>query len=55
VMRLVTMPDLPNGGYFNSQIAARANAQAYDSTAQRRLRALSEQLTNAPPLPTRRR
>jgi NAD(P)-dependent dehydrogenase (short-subunit alcohol dehydrogenase family) len=55
VMRLVTMPDLPNGGYFNSQVAARANAQAYDPVAQRRLRELSEQLTSAPPLPTPRR
>jgi len=44
VMRLVT-EDVGSGGYFNGTRPARANAQAYDSEARRRLRELSERLT----------
>ena len=45
VMRLVTSPDVPTGQYFNGQQAARANDQAYDADARRRLRELSLALT----------
>jgi NAD(P)-dependent dehydrogenase (short-subunit alcohol dehydrogenase family) len=44
VMHLVT-GDVGTGGYFNGQRSARANAQAYDEDARRRLRELSEELT----------
>jgi NAD(P)-dependent dehydrogenase (short-subunit alcohol dehydrogenase family) len=54
VMQLIEMPDLPNGSYFNGLAPAQANAQAYDAEAQRQLRQLSERLTSAPPVPTRR-
>jgi NAD(P)-dependent dehydrogenase (short-subunit alcohol dehydrogenase family) len=45
VMHLITAPDLGSGGYFNQTRPARANAQAYDADARRRLRELSERLT----------
>jgi len=44
VMHLV-MDDVGTGGYFNGLRPARANAQAYDEEARRRLRELSEELT----------
>lgn len=44
VMNLVT-GDVGTGGYFNQMRPARANAQAYDLDARRRLRELSEELT----------
>jgi NAD(P)-dependent dehydrogenase (short-subunit alcohol dehydrogenase family) len=44
VMNLVT-GDVGSGGYYNGLTAARANAQAYDVDARRRLRELSERLT----------
>jgi len=44
VMQLIT-EDVGTGGYFNGLRAARANAQAYDEDARRRLRELSENLT----------
>jgi NAD(P)-dependent dehydrogenase (short-subunit alcohol dehydrogenase family) len=45
--RLVTSPELADvsGRYFDRQAEARANAQAYDPQARRRLRELSERLT----------
>jgi NAD(P)-dependent dehydrogenase (short-subunit alcohol dehydrogenase family) len=45
--RLVADPALDGvtGRYFNGQTEARADAQAYDATARRRLRALSDELT----------
>ncbi len=53
VMQLITMPALPSGTYYTGLVPGRANAQAYDADAQRRLRELSERLTGAPPLPRR--
>jgi NAD(P)-dependent dehydrogenase (short-subunit alcohol dehydrogenase family) len=44
VLQLIT-EDVGTGGYFNGLRAARANAQAYDEDARRRLRELSENLT----------
>ena len=44
VMNLV-MGDVGSGGYYNGLRPARANAQAYDEDARRRLRELSERLT----------
>ncbi len=44
VMQLIT-EDVGTGGYFNGLRSARANQQAYDAEARRRLRALSERLT----------
>lgn len=46
-MRLITAPaaDLGSGRFFNGLQEARANDQAYDATARRQLRELSEQLT----------
>jgi NAD(P)-dependent dehydrogenase (short-subunit alcohol dehydrogenase family) len=44
VMNLVT-GEVGTGGYFNQLRPARANAQAYDLDARRRLRELSEELT----------
>jgi NAD(P)-dependent dehydrogenase (short-subunit alcohol dehydrogenase family) len=44
VMQLIT-EDVGTGGYFNGLRPARANAQAYDEDARRRLRELSEELT----------
>jgi len=44
VMHLIT-DDVGTGGYFNELRPARANAQAYDAEARRRLRELSEELT----------
>jgi NAD(P)-dependent dehydrogenase (short-subunit alcohol dehydrogenase family) len=48
-VRLVADPELEGvtGVYFNVQQEARADGQAYDPDAQRRLRALSEQLAGA--------
>jgi len=45
---LATSPELGGvtGEYFDGKQRARANAQAYDKEARRRLRILSEQLTN---------
>jgi len=52
VMRLVIAPDIASGQYFNGQRLVRANAQAYDSVARGKLRALSASLTaNRQPLP----
>jgi len=49
--RLLTDPDLDavSGQFFNGTRPARANDQAYDSDARRRLRALSDELTGLPP------
>ena len=44
VMQLIT-EDVGSGGYFNGLRPARADAQAYDEEARRRLRELSEELT----------
>jgi hypothetical protein len=38
-------PDAVNGRYFNGRREARADGQAYDADARRRLRELSERLT----------
>ncbi|MFO1081241.1 MAG: SDR family NAD(P)-dependent oxidoreductase [Reyranellaceae bacterium] len=54
ILRLAVSPELEgrSGLYFNVQQEARANAQAYDPEARRRLRALSLELTAAHvPLP----
>jgi NAD(P)-dependent dehydrogenase (short-subunit alcohol dehydrogenase family) len=45
VLQLATHPDLSSGQYFNVMQPARANAQAYDADALRRLRRLSDELT----------
>jgi NAD(P)-dependent dehydrogenase (short-subunit alcohol dehydrogenase family) len=47
VMYLATAPELDNvtGKYFDQQQEAGAHPQAYDATARRRLREISEQLT----------
>jgi hypothetical protein len=44
---LATSPELDavTGEYFNGEHRARANAQAYDKEARRRLRMLSQALT----------
>lgn len=44
LMNLVTSNDLASGQYFNGLRPARANDQAYDPEARRRLRELSERL-----------
>lgn len=46
VLHLIESPDIPSGSYFNGQTPARANAQAYDEDAQRRLRELSDGLVS---------
>jgi hypothetical protein len=48
-MRLVADPDLDgvSGRYFDRLKESRANAQAYDEDARRKLRELSERLTSA--------
>jgi NAD(P)-dependent dehydrogenase (short-subunit alcohol dehydrogenase family) len=50
--RLVTAPELETvtGRYFNGLREARADPQAYDAQARRRLRELSERLTGLDPL-----
>lgn len=55
--RLVTVPELATvtGRYFNGQREARADPQAYDPEARRRLRELSERLTGLGPLESRKR
>jgi NAD(P)-dependent dehydrogenase (short-subunit alcohol dehydrogenase family) len=55
--RLVTAPELATvtGRYFNGQREARADPQAYDPEARRRLRELSERLTGLGPLESRKR
>ena len=45
VMQLVTSSDIESGQFFNGLHPARANDQAYDKEARRRLRRLSEMLT----------
>ena len=45
VMNLVTGDDVPSGAYYNGLEPVRANAQAYDEQARRRLRELSAELT----------
>lgn len=45
LMALVAGPGVESGQYYNGQVAARANAQAYDETARARLRQLSRRLT----------
>ena len=45
VMHLVTADDLESGQFFNGLRSGRANAQAYDPEARRKLRELSERLT----------
>jgi NAD(P)-dependent dehydrogenase (short-subunit alcohol dehydrogenase family) len=47
ILNLAVSPDLEGrtGLYFNRQREARADAQAYDAAARRRLRALSMRLT----------
>lgn len=47
VINLVVSPDIKSGQYYNGMEPARAHAQAYDSEARRRLRALSVELTGA--------
>jgi NAD(P)-dependent dehydrogenase (short-subunit alcohol dehydrogenase family) len=47
VIHLVLSPDIRSGQYYNGREPARAHAQAYDSEARRRLRALSVELTGA--------
>jgi NAD(P)-dependent dehydrogenase (short-subunit alcohol dehydrogenase family) len=47
VMNLITNEDVGTGGYFNQMRPARANAQAYDADARRRLWELSQELTGA--------
>ena len=47
VMNLITSPDVGTGGYYNQMTPARANAQAYDPEARRKLWELSEELTGA--------
>ena len=51
-MRLITSPvsEVGTGGYYNGLREARADAQAYDASARERLRALSEKLTDLPPI-----
>ena len=46
-MQLIAAPsgDLGTGRYYNGLRPSRANAQAYDPEARRRLRELSDQLT----------
>jgi NAD(P)-dependent dehydrogenase (short-subunit alcohol dehydrogenase family) len=48
VIHLVLSPGIESGQYHNGREPARAHAQAYDSEARRRLRALSVDLTAAP-------
>ena len=48
VMNLITAPDLGSGRYFDGQRPTRANPQAYDAEARKRLRRLSMELTRAP-------
>jgi len=48
VMQLIMSPDIGSGGYFNRMQPARADGQAYDEEARRKLRMLSEELTGAP-------
>lgn len=45
VMRLVTDREVGSGGYFDGTTPARAEPQAYDEEARRRLRELSRELT----------
>ena len=45
VMQLVTSSDIESGQFFNGLHPARANDQAYDKEARRKLRRLSEMLT----------
>lgn len=45
VMHLITQEGLENGGYFNGEKPAKAQAQAYDKEARERLWVLSEKLT----------
>ena len=47
VTHLVLSPGIVSGQYYNGREPARAHAQAYDSEARRRLRALSVELTGA--------
>ena len=47
VMNLITAPNLESGQYFNGLRPMQANAQAYDTQARERLRALSMELTGA--------
>lgn len=51
IMNLATSPALEDrsGLYFNGLTEARADSQAYDAEARRRLRALSEELTGVAP------
>jgi NAD(P)-dependent dehydrogenase (short-subunit alcohol dehydrogenase family) len=45
LLRLITVPGIESGQYFNGVNATRANAQAYDTEARARLRELSRKLT----------
>jgi len=51
ILHVATSPDLEGrtGVYFDGKRPERANAQAYDAEARRRLRALSLRLTNLSP------
>jgi NAD(P)-dependent dehydrogenase (short-subunit alcohol dehydrogenase family) len=49
LMQAITMAGIENGSYFNGKRPTRANGQAYDDSAQRRLRELSARLTGATP------
>ncbi len=48
VLNLITSPNVQSGQYFNGLNPARANAQAYDEEARRKLREVSRELTGAP-------
>jgi len=45
LMNLIVSPDVRSGEYYNGLTATRANAQAYDTDAQTRLREVSRRLT----------
>ena len=48
VLQLVTAPGIATGQYYNGLQPARANAQAYETEARARLRALSRGITGIP-------
>jgi NAD(P)-dependent dehydrogenase (short-subunit alcohol dehydrogenase family) len=49
LLHQITGSGIQSGSYFNGRQPARANAQAYDEEARRRLRELSERLTGLAP------
>jgi NAD(P)-dependent dehydrogenase (short-subunit alcohol dehydrogenase family) len=52
VLQAIHTQDFESGTYFHELEAAQAHEQAYDRQARERLRALSEEFTGAPPLPS---